>query len=99
MLYIPVVDSKNALIGIVTIDDIFDIAEEEDTEDFHKLGAISIDDDFDGNIKQTNPLILYKRRISWLFILVFVNIISGYVIGMFEETISQYVSLIFFCLF
>ena len=96
LLYIPVVDSKNALIGIVTIDDIFDISEEEDTEDFHKLGAISIDDDFDSNIKQANPLILYKRRISWLFILVFVNIVSGYVIGLFEETISQYVSLIFF---
>ena len=96
LLYIPVVDSKNALIGIVTIDDIFDISEEEDTEDFHKLGAISVDDDFDGNIKQANPLVLYKRRISWLFILVFVNIVSGYVIGLFEETISQYVSLIFF---
>ena len=96
LLYIPVVDSKNALIGIVTIDDIFDIAEEEDTEDFHKLGAISIDDDFDSNIKQADPIVLYKRRISWLFILVFVNIVSGYVIGMFEETISRYVSLIFF---
>ena len=96
LLYIPVVDSKNALIGIVTIDDIFDIAEEEDTEDFHKLGAISIDDDFDSNIKQANPFILYKRRIFWLFVLVFVNIVSGYVIGMFEETISRYVSLIFF---
>lgn len=96
LLYIPVVDSKNALIGIVTIDDIFDIAEEEDTEDFHKLGAISIDDDFDSNIKQANPIVLYKRRIFWLFVLVFVNIISGYVIGMFEETISRYVSLIFF---
>lgn len=96
LLYIPVVDSKNALIGIVTIDDIFDIAEEEDTEDFHKLGAISIDDDFDSNIKQANPFTLYKRRISWLFILVFVNIVSGYVIGIFEDTISRYVSLIFF---
>lgn len=96
LLYIPVVDSKNALIGIVIIDDIFDIAEEEDTEDFHKLGAISIDDDFDSNIKQANPIVLYKRRIFWLFVLVFVNIVSGYVIGMFEETISKYVSLIFF---
>lgn len=96
LLYIPVVDSKNALIGIVTIDDTFDIAEEEDTEDFHKLGAISIDDDFDSNIKQANPIVLYKRRIFWLFVLVFVNIVSGYVIGMFEETISKYVSLIFF---
>ena len=68
LLYIPVVDAKNALIGIVTIDDIFDIAEEEETEDFHKLGAISIDDDFTGNIKQAPVLTLYKKRITWLFI-------------------------------
>ncbi|MDA0090071.1 magnesium transporter [Brachyspira hyodysenteriae] len=60
------------------------------------MGAISIDDDFDSNIKQANPIVLYKRRIFWLFVLVFVNIVSGYVIGMFEETISKYVSLIFF---
>lgn len=96
LLYIPVVDSKNALIGIVTIDDIFDIAEEEDTEDFHKLGAISVDDDFLGNIKQAGVFTLYKKRIVWLFILVFINIISGYFIGLFENTISKYVSLIFF---
>lgn len=96
LLYIPVVDSKNALIGIVTIDDIFDIAEEEDTEDFHKLGAISVDDDFSGNIKQATIFTLYKKRIVWLFILVFINIISGYFIGLFTDTISKYVSLIFF---
>lgn len=96
LLYIPVVDSKNALIGIVTIDDIFDIAEEEDTEDFHKLGAISVDDDFSGNIKQASVFTLYKKRIVWLFILVFINIISGYFIGLFTDTISKYVSLIFF---
>lgn len=96
LLYIPVVDSKNVLIGIVTIDDIFDIAEEEDTEDFHKLGAISVDDDFLGNIKQAGVFTLYKKRIIWLFILVFINIISGYFIGLFQDTISRYVSLIFF---
>lgn len=96
LLYIPVVDSKNVLIGIVTIDDIFDIAEEEDTEDFHKLGAISVDDDFLGNIKQAGVFTLYKKRIIWLFILVFINIISGYFIGLFQDTIIRYVSLIFF---
>lgn len=96
LLCIPVVDSKNALIGIVTIDDIFDIAEEEDTEDFHKLGAISVDDDFSGNIKQATIFTLYKKRITWLIIMVFINIISGYIIGLFTETISKYVSLIFF---
>lgn len=96
LLYIPVVDSKNALIGIVTVDDLFDVAVEEDTEDFHKLGAISIDEDFDVSIKQASVFTLYKKRISWLFILVFVNVFSGAIIGIFQTTISQYISLIFF---
>ncbi|WP_198295095.1 magnesium transporter, partial [Brachyspira pilosicoli] len=51
---------------------------------------------FTGNIKQAPILTLYKKRITWLFILVFINIFSGYFIGIFEETISKYVSLIFF---
>lgn len=96
MLYIPVVDSRNALIGIVTVDDLFDVAVEEDTEDFHKLGAISIDEDFDVSIKQAGVFTLYKKRISWLFILVFVNIFSGAVIGAFQTIITEYVALIFF---
>lgn len=95
LLYIPVVDGNGKLIGIVTVDDIMDIAEEEDTEDFHKLGAISSIDD-DENIKQAPVFKLYKKRIFWLFILVFVNVISGTIIGMFEGTINKYIALIFF---
>lgn len=62
LLYIPVVDSKNALIGIVTIDDIFDVAEEEDTEDFHKLGAISVDDDFQEILNRLEYLLYIKKN-------------------------------------
>lgn len=97
LLYIPVVDSKGALIGIVTVDDILDIAEQEDTEDFHKLGAISTHSNtINENIKTASAYTLYKKRISWLFILVFVNIFSGTIIGLFEVTISHYISLVFF---
>ncbi len=96
LLYIPVVDDDNILIGIVTIDDIFDIAEEEDTEDFHKLGAVGVSDDFDSSIKNASVLNLYHRRITWLFILIFINIISGYFINFFEGIISKYISLILF---
>ncbi len=96
LLYIPVVDDDNILIGIVTIDDIFDIAEEEDTEDFHKLGAVGVSDDFDSSIKNASVLNLYHRRITWLFILIFINIISGYFINFFEDIISKYISLILF---
>ena len=96
LLYIPVVDSNNVLIGIVTIDDIFDIAEEEDTEDFHKLGGVSVSDEFYSSIKTASVFNLYNRRITWLCILIFINIISGYFIGIFEGVIAKYISLILF---
>ena len=90
---LPVVNDEGILLGIVTVDDIMDVVEEESTEDFHKFGA------FQSAI--TNPLKervteLYKNRIVWLVALVFVNIFSGAAIASFGETITAYVSLVFF---
>ncbi|HOG05490.1 MAG TPA: magnesium transporter [Paludibacter sp.] len=90
---LPVVDDEGILLGIVTVDDIMDVVEEESTEDFHKFGS------FQSAI--TNPLKervieLYKNRIVWLVALVFVNIFSGAAIASFGDTISAYVSLVFF---
>lgn len=90
---LPVVDTTNTLLGIVTIDDIFDVAEEEDTEDFHKFSAMQ-----DAVI---NPLLasasfLYKKRIGWLMVLVFVNVFSGYAMSRFENVIESVVALVFF---
>lgn len=89
---LPVVDDEGILLGIVTVDDIMDVVEEESTEDFHKFGS------FQSAI--TNPLKervidLYKNRIVWLVALVFVNIFSGAAIASFGDTISAYVSLVF----
>lgn len=90
---LPVVDSTNTLLGIVTIDDIFDVAEEEDTEDFHKFGAVQ-----DAII---NPVLatvsfLYKKRVGWLMVLVFMNVFSGYAMSRFENVIETVVALVFF---
>lgn len=90
---LPVVDSTGTLLGIVTIDDIFDVAEEEDTEDFHKFGAVQ--DAVTSPIQATVPF-LYKKRIGWLMALVIVNIFSGAIISNFESMIQSVVSLIFF---
>ncbi|HLR76586.1 MAG TPA: magnesium transporter [Balneolaceae bacterium] len=90
---LPVVDSKGVLLGIVTVDDVMDVADEEATEDFQKFGSI----------QETvlHPLhagigILYRKRIGWLFVLVIVNVLSGAVIASYESTIQQVVSLVFF---
>lgn len=90
---LPVVNDEGILLGIVTVDDIMDVAEEESTEDFHKFGS------FQSAI--SNPLKervgeLYKNRIVWLMVLVFVNVFSGAAISSFEEMIATFVSLVFF---
>ena len=90
---LPVVDTDGVLLGILTVDDIFDIAEEEDTEDFHKFGAVT-----DAIVSPLQATIghLYKKRIFWLTALVFVNVFSGAVIANFENVLESMISLVFF---
>ncbi len=90
---LPVVDSSNTLLGIVTVDDILDVAEEEQTEDFQRFAAVQ-----DAIISPLQATIsfLYKKRIGWLMALVVMNVFSGYAMSRFESVIETMVSLIFF---
>lgn len=90
---LPVTDSEGVLLGIVTFDDVMDVAEEESTEDFHKFGAFQ---DAVVNPLKARFYDLYKKRIFWLTALVFMNIFSGSAIASFEDTIQAHVSLMFF---
>lgn len=96
---LPVVDSDDVLLGIVTVDDLMDIEEEEVTEDFHKIAGLSSrvgDSVYIGNILDAPATFLYKRRIWWLLILVFMNVFSGAALAHFEDIISHVVKLVFF---
>ncbi|RRR74577.1 MAG: magnesium transporter [Candidatus Viridilinea halotolerans] len=90
---LPVVDSQGVMLGIVTFDDLLDVADEEATEDFHKGAAMT-------PLKTSYPdakiYELVKKRAPWLVTLIFVNIFSGAVIAAFEDTIAAVVSLVFF---
>ncbi|HHU27118.1 MAG TPA: magnesium transporter [Bacteroidales bacterium] len=90
---LPVVDSGNTLLGIVTVDDILDVAEEEQTEDFQRFGAVQ--DAIISPLQATVPF-MYKKRIAWLMALVVVNIFSGAIISHYENLIQSVVSVIFF---
>ncbi|MDQ3535812.1 MAG: magnesium transporter [Bacteroidota bacterium] len=90
---LPVTDRSGILLGIVTVDDVLDIAEEEATEDFHKFGSIQ---DAIFNPLKAKVGFLYRKRIIWLFALVFMNIFSGAAMATYEETIQAVVSLVFF---
>jgi len=90
---LPVVDSDGILIGIVTVDDIIDIAREEATEDFHKGAAIA---PLKKTYRETSIWSLFGKRITWLIILVFVNLLSSGVIDHYEEILASTIALAFF---
>jgi len=92
---LPVVDSQGILLGIVTVDDLIDVGEEEVTEDFHKIAAMS-ELKLPDKIRDAPVHTLYRKRIGWLVFLVFVNIFSGAAIALFEQTIARYIVLVLF---
>ncbi|WP_298401800.1 magnesium transporter [uncultured Chloroflexus sp.] len=90
---LPVVDSDGVLVGIVTFDDLIDVAEEEVTEDFHRSAAV---EPLRGNYLEIPVIELVQKRVPWLVGLVFVNVFSGAVIAAYEETIAAVIALVFF---
>jgi magnesium transporter len=90
---LPVLDSKGVLVGVVTVDDVLDVAEEEATEDIHRAGAVA---PLMTSLPRARFKDLYGRRVSWLVLLVFVNIFSAAGIAHFEDLIASVVALVFF---
>jgi magnesium transporter len=90
---LPVVDSDGVLVGIVTFDDLLDVADQEATEYFHKGAAIA---PLKGSYLETGIVELVRKRAPWLLALVFVNIFSGAGIAFYEETIAAVIALVFF---
>jgi magnesium transporter len=92
-LSLPVVDSENRLVGIITVDDILDIVEEEATEDFHKMAAIQLPEERyfrAGYFKQLSG------RVIWLFVLVLAATISGKVLQNYSLALSSIIALAYF---
>ncbi len=89
----PVVDNEDRLVGIITVDDIVDIMEEETTEDMEKMAAIVPSDK---PYMRTSVLETYGKRIPWLLLLMVSATFTGAIISSFEEALSVYASLIAF---
>ena len=86
----PVVDNENRLVGIITVDDIVDIMEEETTEDMEKMAAIVPSDK---PYMKTGVCETFKKRIPWLLLLMISATFTGHIITSFEEALSVYVAL------
>jgi magnesium transporter len=90
---LPAVDSEGVLVGIVTVDDLLDVQEQEATEDFHKVASVG---PVRMSLRDAPFALLYRARIGWLLTLVFMNIFSGAGIAAFEETLDAVIALAFF---
>jgi magnesium transporter len=86
----PVVDKENRLVGIITIDDILDIIEEENTEDFQRMAGI---EPTEKEYLRTGPLNLAKHRVAWLLILMISATFTGNIIKRFEDVLQTVVLL------
>lgn len=90
LLSIPVVDHENRMVGIVTVDDIVDVIEEENTEDFEKMAAMLPSDD---TYLKTSVLTLAKNRLPWLMILMISALFTGQIITHFESVLQNAASI------
>ena len=85
LLSVPVVDKEERLVGIITIDDIVDIIDEEATEDFEKMALLRPSDD---EYLKTNVFTLAKNRIVWLLVLMISATFTGQIIEGFEAKLA-----------
>lgn len=83
-LALPVVDFQNHLLGIITVDDILDVMEEEASDDYSKFAAL-----VDIDSRDSNPIQSAKKRLPWLIILLFLGMITASLIGSFEQTLEK----------
>ena len=86
LMSIPVVDQENRLVGIITVDDIMDVIEDENTEDFEKMAALTPSED---EYLKTSPFKLALNRIPWLLIMATVAIFTGMIITSYENLLSK----------
>lgn len=85
---VPVINNKRNLLGIITIDDIIEVIQEENTEDILRLGGLNQEEELDTELKYS-----ILKRLPWLIINLFTAFIASFTVGLFSDTISQVVVL------
>ena len=87
---VAVVDKEEKIVGVITVDDVIDALEDENTEDIQKMNALEpLEDEY----KKTGILTLAKHRIVWLFVLMISATLTGRVIGRYENVLGSAVVL------
>ncbi len=85
LLALPVVDKENRLVGIVTIDDVVDVMEQEATEDFQKMAGMASSEK---SYLKTSVFALAKNRIVWLLVLMISSMVTGLILSYYEAAFA-----------
>lgn len=97
LVSMPVTNEYNEMIGIVHVEDILDVMQEEATEDIHKMASVATSPPtLAGGLMDASVGLLYRKRIVWLVVLVFMNVFSGAGIAHYEDVIEANIALVFF---
>ncbi len=93
LLALPVIDSEGHLLGIITVDDVSDILEEEATEDIERLGGSQ---PLDESYLRARPFLLWRRRVGWLLVLFLAGAYTSTILRFFDDELQSEVELAFF---
>ncbi|MCM8771887.1 MAG: magnesium transporter [Candidatus Omnitrophica bacterium] len=99
LIVLPVIDEDGTLLGIVTVDDVLNVVEQEHTKDMTKIFAITPETagiELITDLLKTPVKNLYKSRVTWLIFLLFMDFFTGGIIQRFNEIIARYVVLVTF---
>ena len=92
---LPIVDSENRMVGIVTVDDVLDVVEQEATEDISIMAAVTPSTD---TYMEQSVWQIWKNRIPWLLLLMISATFTGLIINKFEGTLNSLSPLLFACI-
>ena len=102
-LAIPVVDNEFRLVGIVTVDDILEVIEEETTEDIERMGGVIDTSDREyldrsvwQHVKARLPWLFLLARLPWLFLLMCSYFVTGGILARFEDAMSAVIALVIY---
>ncbi|MBC8253413.1 MAG: magnesium transporter [Ardenticatenia bacterium] len=93
LLALPVVDSGDVLLGVITVDDLIDVLEEETTEDIQRLGGA---EPLGRSYLDSDILTVTRKRVGWLLLLFVTGTLTGSVLRVFEDDLKSVVALMFF---
>jgi magnesium transporter len=93
LLSLPVVDAQNHLLGVITVDDVMDVLEDEATEDIHRMGGAQ---PLDRPYLDTSVFDVTRKRIGWLLLLFVTGSLTASVMRHFEHELQTAVALAFF---